>query len=107
MSKYEIIYSVIANLKLDTLTSIGWRYKLPYQGLLDLFHDEESVKSLNDSLVGEIMPQAMRQGELKCLICKPKNDILIGLFYVEKRDVGDAYIFGKKLNDELSQIINV
>ena len=104
-SKHGIIYSVIVNLKNHTLVSFGWSYKLPYAGLLDLFHDEESIKSLNDSLEGEIMPQAMRQGEVKCLICKPQNDMLVGLFYLENRDVAEAYKFGEQLNEELSELL--
>ncbi|WP_144408463.1 hypothetical protein [Pelosinus fermentans] len=105
MSKHGIIYLVIVDLESYAIVSFGWSYKLPYAGLLDLFHDEESIKSLNDSLEGEIMPQAMRQGEVKCLICKPKNDMLVGLFYLENRDVAEAYKFGEQLNEELSELL--
>lgn len=106
MLKNEIVYSVIVNLESSSIASFGWRYKLPEDDLLSSFYDEERVRGLDQYLEGKVMPQSMRQGQVRCLLCKPKSNVLIGLFYIENRDVAESYKFGKQLNDELSVIIN-
>lgn len=107
MSKYEIIYAVIVDLDKNTLISSGWRYKLPYDGLLkSLFEDEETVRSVNDSLEGQILPQSMMQGDLNCSLYKPNKNILVGLFYIDKRDPIESYEFSSHLSDELNIILS-
>lgn len=106
-TKYEITYTVIVNLQDYTSVSIGWKYKLPFDGLFNsLFGSEESVKDFNNSLEGQIMPQSMKQGDLKCVVVKPRSDMLVGLFYNDKKDTIESYKFGKQLNDELIELIN-
>jgi hypothetical protein len=107
MFKYGIIYAVIADLDKNTVISSGWRYKLPYDGLLkSLFEDEDTVRSVNDSLDGQILPQSMIQGDLNCSLCKPKENILVGLFYIDKRDSIESYEFSNQLNNELNIMFN-
>jgi hypothetical protein len=105
MSKHGIIYLVIVDLESYAIASLGWSYKLPEDDLLSSFRDEESIRGLEEYLEGKMMPQSMKQGQVKCLLCKPKSNILVGIFYVETRDVIESYKFGKQLNEELSELL--
>lgn len=105
--KNRIIYAVIVNLDTRTFISTGWKYELPYEGLLkSLFNDEETVKKVNDSLKGQIMPQSMAQGDLNCALCKPKDNILVGLFYIDKREPSESYEYSRQLDNELNLIFS-
>lgn len=104
---HEILYTVIVDLDKKTVISSGWRHKLPYDGLLkSLFDDEDTVISVNDSLEDQILPQSVMQGDLNCTLCKPKKNILVGLFYIDKREPFESYEFSIRLNDEINSMLS-
>ena len=104
MRDNDIILVLIANLKKGSIDELGDKYKLEYTGLLDtLFGDIERVQALNQSLENQILPQSWNQGNVKCLVCKPKDDIVIGMFFHEHRDTVQSYRFCKMLNEIVNE----
>ncbi|WBW96125.1 hypothetical protein [Oceanirhabdus sp. W0125-5] len=102
---FDIIYIVGVNLKSGEIETIGDKSKLVYDDLVtDLFDNIDSIYSLDKSIEGQRMPQTWRQGEVKCIVCKPSNNILVGLFYNEYRDTIESYQWSKEVNKELEAI---
>lgn len=107
MDKNNIVYAVIANLENGRVETAGGKEKLKYCDLVDtLFGDVEHIKSLNDSLEEQLMPRMWGQGEISCIVCKPADNILIGLFYHENREPAAAYRFSKKMDQQVKMIWN-
>lgn len=105
MHDNNIILAMVANLSNNSIITIGSKSELEYASLVEnLFGDMEQVRALNDSLKGQIMPQAWNQGIVKCLVCKPVDDIVIGLFFHEDRNAVESYRFGKMLNELIKAI---
>ena len=104
MRDNNIILAIVANLSNNSIITIGKKSKLNYGSLVEnLFGDIERVRALNDSLKDQILPQAWNQGIVKCLVCKPVDDIVIGLFFHEYRDAVESYRFGKVLNELIKE----
>lgn len=102
-----ILYTIIVDLNSNAIEEIGDKNKLEYSGLLNtLFGDKESIFRLNNSLKNQIMPQSWGQGKVSCIVCKPVEDILIGLFYHNEKDGLEAYNFDLEINKEIEKIWN-
>lgn len=102
MRKNKIIYSVVTNLDNGLIETIGNSRDLIEDDLVtQLFGDFKKIKALNDSLEGQIMPQIWSQGVVKCIVCKPNSNIIIGLLYNENRPPLEAIDFIEEINDEL------
>lgn len=100
MLNNNIAFSVVANLDDNNIENIGNKTELEYHSLVEnLFGNIEHIHALNDSLKGQIMPQSWKQGNVKCLVCKPADNVIVGLFYNEERTTIESYRFGKTLND--------
>ncbi len=100
MLNNNIPFSVVANLDDNNMENIGNKTELEYFSLVEnLFGNIEHIHALNESLKGQIMPQSWKQGNVKCLVCKPVDNVIVGLFYNEERTAIESYRFGKTLND--------
>ncbi|APC40331.1 hypothetical protein [Clostridium estertheticum] len=103
--KYNIIYSLTINLKDKYVEEIGDSSKLEYDGLLKThFNDMETIIKLNGFLEGQQLPKLFKQGKVICIICKPKNNIIVGLFYHEDKDFTHYYKKAKELNEEIVSV---
>lgn len=101
----DIIYTVLAKVDSNEVEIFGNKGKLEYTSLIDkLFGDRESIKNLNQSLEGQIMPRIWKQGKVNGIVCKPDVDTLIGLFYHEERDVVASFKFSKNINSSINKL---
>lgn len=99
MSTYGILYSIVANLENSMAESFGDITNLQCNDLVEqLFGSVEKIKALDNSLEGQTVPQSWKQGKVKCIVCKPKSNILIGLFYNEERPIMESIKFTKEIN---------
>lgn len=106
-NKYKIVYTVVVDLTNNMQYQIGNKADLAYEGLYNsLFYDTQSIINLNESLKGQIMPQSWKQGDLKCLVVKPNESVLIGLFYVDVPNAVDSYKLAKEINNGLIELWN-
>lgn len=105
LDENEISYCVVVNLNNDSIDKIGDVTELEYKDLVEqLFGSIQQIKLLNDSLVGQQLPRSWKQGKVKCLVCKPKDTIIVGLFYNEKRPFIESIDFG---NEIMVKIYNI
>lgn len=105
VDKNKISYCVVATLDIDSIDTIGCVSELEYKDLVvQLFGDIQQIKLLNDSLVGQQLPRSWKQGKVKCLVCKPKDSIIVGLFYNEYRPLFESIDFGNEIAKEIDNI---
>lgn len=106
VNKNKISYCVVATLDIDSIDTIGCVSELEYKDLVEqLFGDMQQIKLLNESLVGQQLPRSWKQGKVKCLVCKPKDNIIIGLFYNEYRPLFESIDFGNEIAKEIDNIL--
>lgn len=106
--KNNILFAVIFDLEKRVNYTLGDKSTFTYDGLYDsLFGDEENILRLNESLEGRIIPHSWKQGELKCLVVKPNDNIIMGLFYNDHQNAIESYKTGKRISNEMIEIWNV
>lgn len=102
---FDISYMIAYNLKSRQIEHDGDRHILEHKGLFDnLFGSEEAIIRLNMSIQGQILPQSWKQGNIKCIVSKPEEDILIGLIYIEFRDAIEAYQVSKQIDAGIGKL---
>lgn len=106
VKKNNIIYTVVANMARDATERYGDLDKLDYSSMVNrLFGDKESIENLFFSLEGQIMPRTWSQGRVNGIVCKPTNNVIVGLFYHEEDDDPVAsFRFSKDLNETIEEI---
>ncbi|MBC2582761.1 hypothetical protein [Clostridium sp. DJ247] len=105
LEKYKIIYCIVAHLDKGLIETLGNKEELAYQGLLKThFYDIETIQSLDKFLEGQSKPKLFRQGEVACIICKPDNNVIIGLLYHEYREFPEYFKWSKEVNQEIEAI---
>jgi hypothetical protein len=95
-------FGVVASSDGRELARYGEVASLKWKGLLALFEDENAVTNLDLSLEGRILPQIHSQGEVSCLIMKPRKDLVVGLYRQDNPDVEKLFQDGKALSRKLS-----
>ncbi len=105
MSEHQLIYAIVADLDSGKVDNFGDQTKLKYKGLVQtLFGDGDSIRDLNTSLEGQMMPRTWGQGEDTCVVCKPAECIIVGLFYHEQREPAEAYHFSQELKAQIGEV---
>ncbi|MBX4262263.1 hypothetical protein KTC96_08340 [Clostridium estertheticum] len=103
--KYGILYTIVVQLDDDTLDIIGDRDKLKYDDIVKLYFDDiNSIKHLNKSLEGQLMPRLLSQGEIACIICKPNDNIIISMFFDESKSSFDAVDLSEDVNQDIEEL---
>ena len=105
MDRNDIPYSIITSFDSESVVKLGVINELHYIDLIEqLFGNFEQIKALNDSLRGQTLPHSWKQGDVRCVVCKPKDEVLVGLFYNEHRPLIESIDFGEKLSWEIDDI---
>ena len=63
-----------------------------------------SVEGLAESVIGQLMPRMWRQGNTRCVICQPNEELLILLFYDSEMDVMENYTYAEQLDLQLKKL---
>jgi len=96
-------FAVIAHLATGELVSVGDSRAVAGDDLFNsLFLDFECVSALNRSLQGQLLPRTWSQGKVSCIVCKPEEDVIVGLFSLNERDPVAQYHWTKKLGNEVT-----
>jgi len=66
-----------------------------------LFADRETIEALNRSLDGQILPRAWSQGKASCIVCKPTDDTVVGLFVMDELDAVQQYHWSKNADEAI------
>lgn len=70
-----------------------------------LFRDMDAAVALNRSLEGRLLPQLWRQGSVSCVLCKPVDDVLVGLFTDKGLDAIQMYWWSKEAEQVVRQAL--
>ena len=107
LNQLEVTFSIIADLRSGEIETIGDVDAVENADLMvTLFADRESVESLNRSLEGQKLPRAWSQGKVSCIVCKPTDDAIVGLFVTEKREAVQQYHWSKKADDAIRSLFS-
>jgi len=76
------------------------RESLFFDGMIKTnFYDIETALVLNEFLKTQYMPKVFKQGEVMCVITKPNDDYIIGLFYHDDREAKEVFQRTEYLNE--------
>lgn len=71
-----------------------------------LFANPQAVQSLNLSLDGQALPRIWSQGDNSCVICKPADTCIVGLFVKVFQDAAESYYWSRKANEAIQRLYN-
>ena len=63
-----------------------------------------SVESLMANVEGQILPRILGQGNSKCVLCKPNDEVIVALFYDSCMDAKENYFHAKQLDMLLKEV---
>ncbi len=63
-----------------------------------------TVDGLKENVEGQIMPRIWVQGNTKCVICMPKDKILVALFYDNDMNARDNFFHAEHLDELLRDV---
>ena len=63
-----------------------------------------NIDNLMASVNGQILPRIWSQGNTKCVICQPKDEEIVALFYDTYMDAKDNYFYAQQLDLLLKEI---
>lgn len=98
-------FSIVADLKSGEINWIGESESVDKTDLISaIFADEETARGFCDSLEGQVLPRIWGQGQITCVVCKPTDSILIGLFVKEDRDVIEMSEWAEKADEAIQRV---
>ena len=105
LKRHNVKLAVVGCLADGSIEKVGTADGLRGHDLIQsLFGDHESLMALDHSLEGQLMPRLWAQGEVGCVVCKPVPSHLVGLFYVETRNVVEKYRWSKVIAKEVNDL---
>jgi len=103
VKKNDIMYTVVVDLEKFEKFSFGKKKKIENDSLYNsLFGDEYCISRLDSILREQNIPQSWEQGNINCLVMKPEDNVIVGLFYSDKYDSVESYRFAKEINTAVS-----
>lgn len=104
IEKNNISIFVKANLKEKSFDIIKRDLELETYYLFDQLITFGSVDNLMKSIEGQILPRIWTQGNTKCIVCRPRPNMIIVLFYNSYLDVKDEYYHAKELDTLIKEL---
>lgn len=100
LETFNVRLAVIVDLPSGTIQFVGDLEAVDYTDLISsLFADRETVESLNRSLEGQTLPRVWSQGKASCIVCKPADETIVGLFVMDELDTLQQYHRSKKADE--------
>lgn len=93
-----LIYGVGCTPRGDVIATSGSLDTLQWKDLHDrLFGSSDDIVRLYASLEGKILPRSFNQGDVFCILHKPAEGLLVGLFGQAAMDPHQRYAFREKV----------
>jgi hypothetical protein len=103
LAEEGISFAIVADISTGEVRRVGDPSGLPVDDLANsLFGDVERVLATNRSLEGQLLPRTWCQGGVCCIVCKPCQESLIGVFCDDKRGITERYHWAKSLDAKLT-----
>ena len=107
LKEWNIPFAVIADLETGHAIRIGNSTELGFDDLENaLFRDAETVVATGRSLHGQIMPRSWSQGKVSCVVCKPDEQTVVGLFCNDQLNPVEKYHLSKQLNAGVAEVFS-
>ena len=104
--KYHSPCCIAAKTTGERVITVGDPSGLRRNGLIDiLFEDASAIVQLNESLKRRILPQLYGQGNESCIVMKPLDDLLVGLFHQDSRSPEQLYFEGREISRRLADAL--
>ncbi len=105
IEKNNIAIFVKADLKTKRMEIIKRNVELESYDLFQQLILFGNTDNLCASIDGQILPRIWTQGNTKCIVCKPKQEQLVALFYDNDMNATDNYFHAKKLDLLLKELV--
>ena len=105
MTREEIPYGVIVNIRTDERIYLGDREKIKPDSLIKMCEDD--MVSLYQSMEGQILPQYWGQGNVKMLISISQEDMMVLFFYYKRNDTHEEHHKGKMIDEEVKNLLQI
>jgi hypothetical protein len=101
----NVPFAIVADVSTGSIERVGDPSSIQPSGLIKvLFGDEEAVGALQDSLTGQTLPRSFRQGDVGAVLCKPKPDLIVGLFAKVSLDPVAYHQWTKRLCEAVNTV---
>ncbi len=104
MEKNNIVIVAKANLQEKSFEIIKNNLELESYDLFEQLILFGSIDNLMESIEGQILPRIWTQGNTRCIVCRPRQNQIIALFYYSILTVKDEYYHAKELDTLLKQL---
>ena len=107
LNELNVPFAIVANVVTGEVDRYGDPSSIQPAGLIKvLFGDTEAVSTLSNWLEGQTMPRSFGQGDVAAVLCKPKPDLIVGLFCSIKLSPVEYYHWTKRLCDAVDSAWN-
>ena len=101
---WKIPLAVVADVETGDTIRLGSSTGLGVDDLLNnLFRDADAVLTTARSLEGQLLPRTWIQGNVSCVVCKPNETTMVGLFCIDQRNPVEMYHRSKALNSQVAR----
>ncbi len=103
----NISMAIVASSNHGSIEVVNGKKSLVSDDLVNhLFGDADTVIALSRSLEGQKLPRLWAQGDqVFCMVCKPSNDRIVGLFYQDKKNNPKEEIrWSKEINRRIEEL---
>ncbi len=105
LTNLEVSFAIVADLYSNEIRRIGEVENVDKTDLVtSLFADAETVQALDRSLEGQLLPQIWSQGVVSCIVCKPTDSTIVGLFVKDALDLVQQYHWSKKADQLIASV---
>ena len=104
MKKNNIVIVAKANLQEKSFEIIKNNLELESYDLFEQLILFGSIDNLMEAIEGQILPRIWTQGNTRCIVCRPRQNQIIALFYDSTLTVKDEYYHAKELDTLLKQL---
>lgn len=105
MYKEDIAYCEIVNLETWERMCRGDRERISPDGLIRMNEEENDLKGLYRCTKKQPLPQHWRQGDVKMLVCLPRENLMVMFYYYVFRELKDEIKRGERFDAELKRIV--
>jgi len=99
LKRRKIQYAIVGTVDGKERETFGDANRLKYTSLIPPWF--EDMAALAAHLENRVMPHMLAQKPVACLICKPVDSVVVGLFRHDTRHVTEQYRWGKEVDAEL------
>lgn len=104
MARHGYTFAVIGNVLTGEKIFVGDRSSLESDYIVRNHFDYMSVVQINECFMNRLMPAMVAQGIVCGVLCKPREDVFVGLFRNDRRSMNDQIDSSEQADQELREL---